>query len=272
MFLVLGLVTTVVVAWGLAVVRPQLPSIATKFRQSASTFNSVYSADRKWLGRSQIAFGRTSHQYSTSRSKPEKLVEFKEQNAHRDGPSGLVVSADPRRGVSDQVLNSLLRHQRVFEEFLRERNQASVDKLIEHGILRPGDTLHPDPLWGEVYIEQWGAPFRAMQKFGYAHDPPGTMMAFNSPIEQRTWKIPARYVPWSLEDVHLPVQFIWRGIILNTLIYATAWFLLWRVSRRFGRGKILRRVRAGLCPACAYDLAADYRAGCPECGFRRDRA
>ncbi len=65
----------------------------------------------------------------------------------------------------------------------------------------------------------------------------------------------ARVLPW------LP---IWRGLILNMLIYAAAWLVVILVYRRL-RAAVRRR--RGRCPRCNYDRRKS--AGpCPECGAR----
>lgn len=64
----------------------------------------------------------------------------------------------------------------------------------------------------------------------------------------------------------LPYLPIFRGAILNTLIYSGAWTLIILIARRIRA--ILRR-RRGHCPRCNFNLAGDIAAGCPECGWRR---
>ena len=62
----------------------------------------------------------------------------------------------------------------------------------------------------------------------------------------------------------LPTRPLWSGWILNTLVFAGAW---WGVTALFGHRRRTVRRRRGLCPGCAYDLRdtpVDER--CPECG------
>ncbi len=63
---------------------------------------------------------------------------------------------------------------------------------------------------------------------------------------------------------------IWSGLIADTLFFAAASFA---AHQSIGFIQRRSRYRRGLCPACRYDLTADYSNGCSECGWgRRDQA
>ncbi len=67
----------------------------------------------------------------------------------------------------------------------------------------------------------------------------------------------------------LPFRPIWSGFLLDTLFYAAIWgglFFGLAAARR-----IIRRKR-GRCPFCAYDLRGELAAGCPECGWNRNKS
>ena len=68
--------------------------------------------------------------------------------------------------------------------------------------------------------------------------------------------------PWGKGDRFLPTLPIWRGLILNTVLYAGAWWLLFAVPRHLRR---VGRRRRGVCPTCGYAIADLPR--CPECGW-----
>jgi hypothetical protein len=71
----------------------------------------------------------------------------------------------------------------------------------------------------------------------------------------------------------IPLRPVWIGLVGDTLIWATVWAILWvsfTLPRRFVRE--CGRVRSGACIRCGYDLGYDFQSGCPECGWRRDRA
>lgn len=56
------------------------------------------------------------------------------------------------------------------------------------------------------------------------------------------------------------------GLVVNVSFFA---MLAWIVPAAVQEVRGIRRRRRGRCPRCAYDLAHDYRGGCPECGWRR---
>jgi hypothetical protein len=71
----------------------------------------------------------------------------------------------------------------------------------------------------------------------------------------------------------MPTRPIWFGLIANKVIYATFLWICWAAMikpRRFFRE--CGRVRNGCCKECGYDLGYDFIHGCPECGWRKERA
>ena len=71
----------------------------------------------------------------------------------------------------------------------------------------------------------------------------------------------------------LPLRPMWPGFAINMLLYALIAWLLIRgpfVARHYSRREIRRR--RGRCLKCGYDLRGDYDAGCPECGWNREKA
>jgi hypothetical protein len=85
--------------------------------------------------------------------------------------------------------------------------------------------------------------------------------------------ISAVTTPGSGGPVPIPLRPIWGGLAANIAIYAVLWWLLWlgcTVPRRFIVE--VARFRRGACIRCGYDLGYEFVAGCPECGWRRDRA
>ncbi|MEM0982500.1 MAG: hypothetical protein AAGI17_00975 [Planctomycetota bacterium] len=78
--------------------------------------------------------------------------------------------------------------------------------------------------------------------------------------------LPGRVAGRSGADWALPYRPIWSGLLTNTLFYAACWFGLTSSVNSLRR---YRRFKRGRCPRCFYDLAFDYRNGCPECAWRR---
>jgi hypothetical protein len=68
----------------------------------------------------------------------------------------------------------------------------------------------------------------------------------------------------------LPTRPIWLGLVVDSVLFAAAWWAIWlvlTVPRRFVRE--VGRMRRGACVQCGYDLGFDFIRGCPECGWRR---
>jgi hypothetical protein len=63
------------------------------------------------------------------------------------------------------------------------------------------------------------------------------------------------------KDPSLPIRPIWPGFAINTLFYGGILWLLFAAPVALRRW---RRVRRGLCPACAYPVGES--AVCTECG------
>ncbi len=66
---------------------------------------------------------------------------------------------------------------------------------------------------------------------------------------------------------YLPIGIIWRGLLLDSGLYATIWLALLFAPRPLRR--MIRRTR-GLCIKCGYDLRGTSKGVCPECGAEYD--
>lgn len=71
----------------------------------------------------------------------------------------------------------------------------------------------------------------------------------------------------------LPCLPVWKGLIVNTMVYGAAWAALLAVPltvlNLMPRSRQRRRLRRGHCPQCNYDLTDGADSGCPECGWNR---
>jgi hypothetical protein len=59
----------------------------------------------------------------------------------------------------------------------------------------------------------------------------------------------------------IPIRPIWPGFAINTIFYAAILWLLFAAPPTIRRW---RRIKRGLCPACAYPIGSSDK--CTECG------
>src|ERR1043165_988742 len=69
--------------------------------------------------------------------------------------------------------------------------------------------------------------------------------------------------PWS--RLSLALRPLWPGFTIDVAVYGTAWAAALAGFRAVRR---VRRVAAGLCPSCRYDLGGLAGRVCPECGMK----
>ena len=74
------------------------------------------------------------------------------------------------------------------------------------------------------------------------------------------WRDPNPYDGYD-QPRTLPLRLIWPGFAINTVFYAA---MLWLPFAALGRVRRRRRIKRGLCPACAYPVSASEV--CTECG------
>jgi len=65
----------------------------------------------------------------------------------------------------------------------------------------------------------------------------------------------------------LPMRPIWPAFAINTIVYAAILWLLFAVPAALCRFRRWRRIKRGLCPACAYPVGESVE--CTECGTPR---
>lgn len=69
----------------------------------------------------------------------------------------------------------------------------------------------------------------------------------------------------------LPIRIAWQGFLVDVAFYVLALAVLrWLFIHPWRLTVEVSRMRHGRCIACGYDLGYDFRAGCPECGWRRN--
>lgn len=63
---------------------------------------------------------------------------------------------------------------------------------------------------------------------------------------------------------------LWPGFLANTLIFAVLWAVVIAAAAwLFGTVTGRRAMAQGRCPKCGYDLLGNHAGGCPECGWNR---
>ena len=121
--------------------------------------------------------------------------------------------------------------------------------------------MYTSPLCA-VAISSAGLPCRSLQSQFWIHSDDWAVEHNSNQRmgDQRvivgTWRIYGK-------DVGLPLIPIWPGFAINTIFYAAIVWLLFAFPFALRRR---RRIKRGLCPACAYDLRGSPATTCPECG------
>jgi len=64
----------------------------------------------------------------------------------------------------------------------------------------------------------------------------------------------------------LPVRPVWSGMLIDSSIYAAMWAILYGMVVHGKRAWRLVRGKRGLCPSCGYSLTGNTSGKCPECG------
>jgi hypothetical protein len=120
----------------------------------------------------------------------------------------------------------------------------------------------PSQRWNQ-WAFQAGLPFRAVCCRRHTI---GLSQIGSSMCEERTANIGEGIVVDVDTGSHqrkrwIPMLPIWPGFLINTLLYAVVWWLLSAAPFALRRR---RRIKRGLCPACAYPIGDS--AVCTECG------
>ncbi|MDY7107701.1 MAG: ankyrin repeat domain-containing protein [Planctomycetota bacterium] len=78
--------------------------------------------------------------------------------------------------------------------------------------------------------------------------------------------------PWHADSMDpadvrcLPLRPMFPGMVVDVLLFATAWLIAFSGIHAFARWRAAARRRAHLCPRCAYRLEPSESERCPECG------
>jgi hypothetical protein len=137
--------------------------------------------------------------------------------------------------------------------------------LAAEAAVREGE-LQPDAqgFRGGIMVQVQGWPLRCAawrQVWGAYPVGAGTPLRTEGALH-----VPASVLGGKGDGILLALTPMWRGLVGNTVFYATLVIAAvygpkWLVNRRRQR-----RFRRGLCPMCHYNLAGTLAAVCPECG------
>lgn len=166
------------------------------------------------------------------------------------------------------------------DDFLaRRRNPLpegleDLDPAVEHGI---AITTHGSLMWGSAPYWDWdrspltlcedarGFPFICLwQSIRSAEECTRDGVSTDRRI---IGGIPLGHFGDSMNQITargLPLRPIWPGLLANSAFYAACLFTIARTTRTARR---LRRMSRGHCPRCAYDRESLYSTPCPECGW-----
>lgn len=254
-YLLLGFVMSWLVAWGLAFVphraEPLQYAYARPFEMNSSSYFGGYILfyDYRW-------FGITEHVYA---SPGFKQLEDSPVNQ----PYWWWSAGREYLGTTEEWADLKTEFVGVDDDFLSEDDKL-VEKIIPGSSLRDRTTLYS--------TIRYGFPFFSHQTRGAAyrnHDlPDGTKFAATRGALLK----PAANIERSAQMAqytYLPYAPLWRGMLLNTLIYALIFFILGSIKHAYRHARYFRRLCKGKCPICAYDLRFDNTLGCPECGWRK---
>jgi hypothetical protein len=225
-FLLLGTIINVAVAWGLA----------------------WYPASTK--------FGKIHAETACSDRK------LPLQPADRDWPTHWIAKRHQRLGGSRSVVSPVSRPYRTtddFESLLPEVTGFSDQLAIrESKVMSTGD-------WSGMFVcDARGWPVRSLtcywpwwQPSAWPAPPIRGGIPIGNPTESHAW-------PFGVFELRaLPYMPIWPGFAINTISYAAIFWLLWIAPGKIRRFIRIRRHR---CPACGYEIAEGVGPRCSECG------
>ncbi len=71
---------------------------------------------------------------------------------------------------------------------------------------------------------------------------------------------------WPGELSLMPIHPLWSGLLVNSMIFSSAWLPVIALAVNLRGMRARHRCRRNLCPACAYSLSGNTSRICPECG------
>lgn len=231
----LGVITTVLVAWSLALgPDPRVPRVS----------NEPLTGSFRWDGDGPLwsifLFQRHGSVVLASSSSPIDRRPTLEQLQTGTQVRSMTL-------LADEAIPHWSRFRRTLNDAERaELRTVCAEEAYGWPMLSLGLRAESDwPMWGTNFLlSNQPRPYRTVNAI---------VITPSTPILRR----------WDL----LPFGIIWRGLLLDSGLYATIWGALSFVPRPLRH--MIRRKR-GRCIECGYNLLGDFEQGCPECGWRRE--
>ena len=171
----------------------------------------------------------------------EELTDAYRQVWQRYAPHGFAVQPDDLAPFTDRI------GFRAFQMYADREDLDPVDHFVELAVIKVAGWPQ-DSLIGYEFL-------RMNTSAGIT---PAWVEHSNRFLRLRT-----KERPGDRPTVWLPIVPLWPGFAINTIFYAAILWLLFAIPFALRRR---RRIKRGLCPACAYDLRGNDSKTCPECG------
>jgi len=157
----------------------------------------------------------------------------------------------------------------------RQISGAPIDWGVPRWAAEGGDLVYRELRIGFSSLPDRRLPLSRQRSFGW---PLPAVAAVDHFIEPRLGVRPAADFSWEMgfpipdwathsglvtrkETTHLPIQPLWMGLALNSVVFA---LMLSGFSLVAGRIRGRFRLRRGVCPSCAYPIGTS--PNCTECG------
>ncbi|MCH8260894.1 MAG: hypothetical protein IIC46_11885 [Planctomycetes bacterium] len=235
-FLLLGAVVNVAVAWGCALCLPLMPA-----ESSLSRFAVTHDEAPFWFVEERQRRGALRYLFSG--------VPF----VFKNPPGTLLILPEEK------------------PEEIEQFDLGDVPRWSRFDLTTAPHTYFQEDKYFESFEDARGWPLVALCASGKFHNPEvvlyvdSLIVTSGIVIDDRP-PTPMNYDDWFDRRV-LPLRPIWPGFALNTIFYAVIVWMMW--SSTFAARRFMAR-RRGHCIKCGYGLRGEMSAGCPECGWRRE--
>lgn len=235
---VLGIVTTVAVAWACAAwsdteeLNTPKPSIVT-----------LWSSHQWWVdAKTSIGIGRRHHE-----------ITLLLRRVTKDDVGADYISWEYRAGGGELVSSGL---QKVIK--LPKWSRLGVSSY------RKSRLVESEEVCGWPMYALWCSTFEYELNVTGSPLIRSKITQPDNAVHLKRWEITRGGDVMSIRQ--LPLIPMWYGFFVNTVLYGCIWFgLLFSLTNA---KHSIRKCR-GLCPNCRYDLRHNLNTGCPECGWNR---